>query len=81
MKTKTIRRITYSIAASASRFPTEAEALAAIIGSIERFWHRKDIKLIPLDPGLSWQVQLGEILHDTARVIRQGRHYYFAFTA
>jgi hypothetical protein len=43
MKTKTIRRITYSIAASASRFPTEAEALAAIIGSIERFWHRKDI--------------------------------------
>jgi hypothetical protein len=37
-------------------------------------------KLIPLEPGLSWKVQLGEILHDTARVIRQGRHYYFAFT-
>ena len=81
MKEKTIRRTSYRIAASANRYPTEAAAHAAIIGSIEGFWIRKDITLIPLDPGLTWSIKLGEKIHETACVIRQGRNYHFAFPA
>ena len=36
MKTKSIRKIDYRIAASAMRYPTEATALSSIIDQIER---------------------------------------------
>ena len=81
MKTKTIRKTDYRIAASVMRYPTEATALCAIIGQIERFWLRKDIALVPLEDGLSWSVRLGGKLHETARVIRQGTTYHFTFPA
>jgi hypothetical protein len=81
MKDKTIRKVPYRIAASVLRHPTEEAALAAITTQIERFWHRKDITLTPLEPGLSWTISLAEKPHDSARIIRQGHTYHFAFTA
>ena len=81
MKSKTIRKKDYGIAASAMRYSDETAGLASITREIERFWLRKDITLVPLNPDQSWSIKLGEKIHETACVIRQGNNYHFAFSA